>query len=114
MVGDLTRHRDFPALRGIHYLNTAAESVPPLCVREAIESYCEDKARGMAGREQHLARVEACREISARFLGLTPGEVSFCSCSSEAYNLLASVPQLSEQDQVVVTDLDLPPGPLHG
>jgi cysteine desulfurase / selenocysteine lyase len=110
MLTPESKHRDFPTLRGIHYLNTAAESIPPLCVRAAIETYYEDKARGMAGREQHFAQVEACREISARFLGLTPTEVSFCSCSSEAYNLLASALRLSAQDEVIVTDLDFPAG----
>jgi len=36
--------------------------------------------------------------------------VSFCSCSSEAYNLLASALQLGKEDEVVVTDLDFPAG----
>jgi selenocysteine lyase/cysteine desulfurase len=43
-------------------------------------------------------------------LGLQPSEVSFCSCSSEAYNLLASALQLGGGDEVVVTDLDFPAG----
>jgi selenocysteine lyase/cysteine desulfurase len=36
--------------------------------------------------------------------------VSFCSCSSEAYNLLASALNLGAGDEVVVTDLDFPAG----
>jgi selenocysteine lyase/cysteine desulfurase len=36
--------------------------------------------------------------------------VSFCSCSSEAYNLLASALNLTADDEVVVTDLDFPAG----
>jgi selenocysteine lyase/cysteine desulfurase len=43
-------------------------------------------------------------------LGLKSSEVSFCSCSSEAYNLLASALQLNARDEVVVTDLDFPAG----
>ena len=54
--------------------------------------------------------MEACREITARHLGLNTDEVSFCSCSSEAYNLLANALQLTPQDEVVVTDLDFPAG----
>ena len=92
------------------YLNTAAESVPPLCVAEAVARYMADKARGMRGREAHFAAVEACREVSARWVGLKPEEVSFCSCSSEAYNLLASALGLSAEDEVVVSDLDFPAG----
>lgn len=110
MLTAATRLRDFPSLHGISYLNTAAESIPPLAVHEALESYWQDKQRGMRGREGHFAAVEACREISARLLGLTPAEVSFCSCSSEAYNLLASALNLGAGDEVVVTDLDFPAG----
>jgi cysteine desulfurase/selenocysteine lyase len=64
----------------------------------------------MKGRDGHFAQVEACREISARMLELQTSEVSFCSCSSEAYNLLASALQLESKDEVVVTDLDFPAG----
>lgn len=110
MLTDSTRLRDFPSLSGIAYLNTAAESIPPLAVKEALESYWADKSLGMRGREGHFAAVENCREISAKMLGLTTDEVSFCSCSSEAYNLLASALHLGEKDEVVVTDLDFPAG----
>lgn len=102
--------RDFPSLNGISYLNTAAESVPPLCVGEAVEEYIRDKSLGMKGREPHFGRVEACREIVAEMIGLTPKEVAFCSCSSEAYNLLASALQLGEHDEVIITNLDFPAG----
>src|SRR5580658_1998553 len=110
MLTDLTRLRDFPTLSGITYLNTAAESIPPRCTGEAIETYWRDKLRGMKGRDGHFAQVEACREVSARMLALSASEVSFCSCSSEAYNLLASALQLGKEDEVVVTDLDFPAG----
>ncbi len=110
MLTDTTRLRDFPSLSGITYLNTAAESIPPLCVGEALQAYWHDKQLGMRGRDGHFAAVEACREISAKMLGLTTQEVSFCSCSSEAYNLLASALNLGAGDEVVVTDLDFPAG----
>jgi len=110
MLTESTRLRDFPTLSGITYLNTAAESIPPRCTGDAIHAYWEDKLRGMKGRDGHFAQVEACREVSARMLGLQTSEVSFCSCSSEAYNLLASALQLGSEDNVVVTDLDFPAG----
>jgi selenocysteine lyase/cysteine desulfurase len=101
---------DFPALEGITYLNTAAESIPPRCVGEAIAQYTHDKGLGMRGRVPHFAAVEACREISAKLVGLKTEEVSFCSCSSEAYNLLAGALNLGPDDEVVVSDLDFPAG----
>lgn len=110
MLTDSTRAADFPALHGIHYLNTAAESIPPLCVSEAVAEYMRHKALGMRGRDFHFPRVEECREITAKHLGLTTAEVSFCSCSSEAYNLLANALDLKPQDEVVITDLDFPAG----
>jgi cysteine desulfurase/selenocysteine lyase len=110
MLTESTRLRDFPALSGMTYLNTAAESIPPLCTGEAIQAYWRDKLRGMKGRDGHFAHVEACREVSARLLGLQPSEVSFCSCSSEAYNLLASALGLKAGDEVVISDLDFPAG----
>lgn len=110
MLTDATRQRDFPTLSDTTYLNTAAESISPRCVGTALQRYFDDKVRGMRGREQHFAEVEACREVSARMLRLTPSEVAFCSCSSEAYNLLASALSLRTDDEVVVTDLDFPAG----
>ncbi|HEY1048691.1 MAG TPA: aminotransferase class V-fold PLP-dependent enzyme, partial [Prosthecobacter sp.] len=110
MLTAASRSADFPPLQGIHYLNTAAESIPPVCVTEAVAEYMRHKGMGMRGRDFHFPRVEECREISAKMLGLATHEVSFCSCSSEAYNLLASALDLKPQDEVVVTDLDFPAG----
>ena len=90
MLSDMSRLADFPGLTGIHYLNTAAENIPPTCVGEALQAYWRDKQLGMQGRDAHFATFAACREIASRALCLAPEEVSFCSCSSEAYNLLSS------------------------
>lgn len=110
MLTPASRHRDFPALDSMTYLNTAAESIPPLCVGEALHTYWQDKLRGMKGRDAHFKQVEVCREIAARMTGFQPAEVSFCSCSSEAYNLLATALNLQSTDEVVVTNLDFPAG----
>lgn len=105
-----TRRQDFPSLQTMTYLNTAAECIPPTCVREALENYWLDKLQGMKGRDAHFARLEECRKIAARMLHLLPSEVSFCSCSSEAYNLLATALNLHSQDEIVINDLDFPSG----
>jgi len=110
MLTEAARLEDFPSISDVSYLNTAAESIPPICAGEAMAAYWRDKLHGMSGRAAHLAQVEACREISARMLGLDTTEVSFCSCSSEAYNLLASALQLRPIDEVVINDLDFPAG----
>ena len=110
MIDPQRRAQDFPSLTSKCYLNTAAESIPPVCVGEALQEYWRDKLLGMKGRDGHYARVEQCREIAARSLGLAPAEVAFCSCSAEAYNLLATAVELRPGDEVVISDLDFPSG----
>jgi len=110
MLTPESRLSDFPSLGEMTYLNTAAESIPPTCVHNALEEYWRDKTRGMRGRDQHFAKLEECREVAARAIGFNLNEVSFCSCSSEAYNLLAQAMKLGDRDEVVITDLDFPAG----
>lgn len=110
MLTPASRHADFPALAGQAYLNTAAECIPPRATLEAVQAYLADKCAGMNGREPHFARVEACRRTAARLVGLEPADVAFCSCASEAYNLLARGVGLEPGDEVIVSDLDFPAG----
>jgi len=110
MLTATDRLRDFPALAGQAYLNTAAESIPPTVVHEAVQEYVRDKCEGMNGRVSHFRRYDACREVASRMIGLTPAEVAFCSCSSEAYNLLATAIDPGAGDEIVVSDLDFPAG----
>lgn len=105
-----SRLADFPSLHGRTYLNTAAESLPPLPVRDALLAYWEHKSLGMKGRDFHFAELEAARVSAAGLLAREPDEVAFCSCSSEAFNLLASALDLKNGDEVVVTDLEFPSG----
>lgn len=110
MLTAKTRARDFPGLEQLTYLNTAAEGIPPACVGEALKDYWRDKLQGMKGRDAHFARLEECREIAARMIHRRPTEVSFCSSSAEAYNLLVTALNLQPRDEVVVNDLDFPSG----
>jgi selenocysteine lyase/cysteine desulfurase len=110
MLTEETRRRSFPSLEGLVYLNTAAEGIPPLAVREALDQYFQDKQMGMDGRDRHFQQWEEARRLTAAFFGLTSEEVGICSCSSEAYNLAALALQLREGDEVVINDLDFPAG----
>src|SRR5207244_379899 len=105
-----SRRRDFPSLDGKVYLNTAAEGIPPLAVKQALLQYFADKELGMDGRVPHAAQWQAAREATADFYGLTADEIGICSCSSEAYNLAALALQLQAGDEVVINDLDFPAG----
>lgn len=110
MMNSETIQRDFPSLVGKTYLNTAAEGIPPLAVSQALQQYFADKATGMDGREAHFRVEQEAKEITAFHLGLKPEEIGFCSCSAEAYNLLASALALESEDEVVINDLDFPSG----
>ena len=110
MLTEASRQRDFPSLSGMTYLNTAAEGIPPLSVRAALEQYFADKQRGMDGRDPHFAQLQATRALTAELYGLSTDEIAICSCSSEAYNLAALALRLREGDEVVINDLDFPAG----
>lgn len=110
MLDAESRHRDFPTLRDRTYLNSAAEGIPPLAVRDALNDYFRDKQLGMDGRKPHAAQWDAAKALVAEFYGLSPAEIGICSCSSEAYNLAAMALRLREGDEVVVNDLDFPAG----
>ena len=110
MLTPESRRRDFPTLDRMIYLNTAAEGIPPATIGQALQEYWRDKLEGMRGRDAHFARYEQCRVAAAHMVGLAPSEVSFCSCSSKAYNLLADAIEFKGKDEVVITDLDFPSG----
>ncbi len=110
MLTPETRHRDFPSLEGMAYLNTAAEGIPPRQAADALAEYLSDKQLGMDGRERHEARRGIARELAGRVLGLTADEVGLCSCSSEAFNLAALALRLRDGDEVIISDLEFPAG----
>lgn len=110
MIDTQSRERDFPSLKNMTYLNTAAEGIPPRVVGAALEQYARDKLLGMDGRAQHFAQLEAARSLTSELFGLTPTEVAICSCSSEAFNLAALALRLVDGDEVVINDLDYPAG----
>ena len=110
MLTDESRDRLFPSLRDMVYLNTAAEGIPPVGLLQALHEYQADKVRGMSGRDQLFEKFAAAQESAADLIGVGAEEVSFCSSTSEAYNLLASSIDFNPGDEVVITDLDFPAG----
>ncbi|QDV41225.1 Cysteine desulfurase [Stieleria neptunia] len=110
MLTESSRQHDFPGLTGKDYFNTAAEGIPPTAVLDALHTYGQDKLLGMDGRDKHAKVWSSAKDQIASAYGLSAGEVSLCSCSSEAYNLAAMALQLREGDEVVINDLDFPAG----
>ena len=110
MLTDATRQANFPSLMNMTYLNTAAEGIPPLSVVTALDQYAQDKLLGMEGRPLHEAQWQAAKALAARAYGLSPTEVGICSCTSEAYNLMALALRLEPGDEIIINDLDFPSG----
>ncbi|MGH7138350.1 MAG: aminotransferase class V-fold PLP-dependent enzyme [Pirellulales bacterium] len=110
MLSAESRERDFPSLKDITYLNTAAEGIPPRMVGQSLDQYFADKLRGMDGRDAHFAQWNVARELVGKAFGLSAAEVSICSSSSEAFNMAALALRLREGDEVVINDLDFPAG----
>ncbi len=110
MLTPESRRQQFPTLEQKVYLNSAAEGIPPLFVREALDEYFRDKQLGMDGRGPHFAALEETQTLVGEFYGLTADEIGICSCSSEAYNLAALALRLKAGDEVIINDLDFPAG----
>jgi selenocysteine lyase/cysteine desulfurase len=108
MLSPDSRQADFPCLRDMTYLNTAAEGIPPRCVLDALERYGRDKLLGMDGRPLHAKEWEGVRQGAAALMGLSAEEIGICSCSSEAFNLAALAMRFRAGDEVVINDLDFP------
>ena len=74
MLTDATRNRDFPSLADMTYLNTAAEGIPPIAVKDAVSRYMSDKRLGMDGRVAHHAALDAAKAALER-AGVEGGQI---------------------------------------
>lgn len=110
MIDNFARNLDFPELEQTVYLNTAAEGIPPVSCRDALLRYHDAKSEGMAGREKLFEEFSLAQKDTANLLGLTPEEISFCSSTSEAYNLLATSIDFSDGGEAVISNLEFPAG----
>jgi selenocysteine lyase/cysteine desulfurase len=110
MLTDEILQREFPELGERTYLNTAAEGIPPRSFRDALLRYADDKTNGMEGREALFAEFAACQESAGSLFGMSANEISFCSSTSEAYNLLSTAIDFGNDGEAVISNLDFPSG----
>ncbi len=110
MLTESTRHADFPSLDRMIYLNTAAEGIPPRAVNLALQQYAADKAQGMDGRPLHEAQWNDLRRIAGQMLGVSDHRIGICSSASEAFNLAAASLRVTDNDEVIINELDFPAG----
>lgn len=105
-----SRAIDFPSLTNITYLNSAAEGIPPVIVGKALQQYFADHQLGMDGRDAHFAQLDELKANIGSMYSLPADHTAICSCSSEAYNMLARAMNIQPGDEIVINDLDFPAG----
>jgi cysteine desulfurase/selenocysteine lyase len=102
---------DVPLVRTTIYLDTAAASLPPDSVLDAVRNYLTDTAHvGIylpVFRKQTYARVEAVRAQLAEFLNVDPAEVAFTKNATEAISIIANGINWKVGDEILVADTEM-------
>lgn len=99
----------FPVTRRYAYLNVAA--VAPLAdpVANAMIDYVNDlREHGAVHYLDWFTVFREARELSARLLGATPGEIAFVRNTSEGINIVSTGLGLGAGDSVVIVHGDFP------
>ena len=104
--------KDFPILNsGIIYMDTAATSLTPEPVLDAVLDYYRNYNANVGRGVHKLTQIasqkyeEAHRKV-AKFIGATPKELIFTKNTTEGINLVASGIGLKKGDKVVVSLLE--------
>ncbi len=107
--------KDFPQLHeGYTYLDTAAMSLKPEAVINAVDDYYRRLSvnvhRGFYESSIEATRLyEESREKVAEFIGATPEEIVFTRGTTASLNLVASAygnMVLGKQDEIITTELE--------
>jgi cysteine desulfurase/selenocysteine lyase len=101
----------FPAIKGWHYLDSAATAQKPQVVIDAItEAYARDYAtvhRGVYERSAAMtASYENSRAAASKLIGGQPNELIFTRGATEAINLVARTLPKNGRTRVLVSQLE--------
>ncbi len=103
----------FDARPGLVYLDSAATSLTPAPIIDAVAGYYRELSanvgRGLyATAEETTVRFEEVREHTARFLSVRADEIVFTRSTTEGINLLAYILEdhIKAGDNIVVTALE--------
>ena len=102
---------DFPILKDITYLDSAATTQKPIQVIDAISNYYKTSNanvhRGLYTLAQKATMAfEDARQVVATFINTTPEHIVFTKGTTESLNLLASSLNLQEGDEVLLTEME--------
>ena len=101
----------FPAIKGWHYLDSAATAQKPQAVIDAItDAYSRDYAtvhRGVYERSASMTEsYEAARAASSRLIGGKPNELVFTRGATEAINFVARALPKQGRGRVLLSQLE--------
>ena len=94
-------YRDFPATQELTYLDVAARSVFPRCVRETLDRHLDHRMLAGADKPRLFALVEETRRRFAALVQADPDEVTFTKNVSEGLNMVATGLDWRPGDNVV-------------
>lgn len=95
-------YRDFPAAEELTYLDVAARSVFPQCVREALDRHLDHRMRVGADKQKLFALIEETRRCFATLVQADPEEITFTKNVSEGLNMVATGLDWRPGDNVVL------------
>ena len=95
-------YRDFPATSRWTYMDVAARSVWPSCVRQAIDRYLDDRMVNGGDKARMFEMIEETRRRFAGLVNADPDEIAFTKNISEGLNIVANSAGLQAGDNVVL------------
>jgi selenocysteine lyase/cysteine desulfurase len=110
MVADFKALRSrFPVLERKTYLNSGSYCALADTVKEAINSYMDDRLLVGANWDVWVMKNEAVRSLMAEVLRAQPDEIAITASASAGINALASAFDFSQRrNKVVVSDFEFP------
>ena len=101
--------RRFPVLKRKTYLNSGSYCALADTVRDAINSYMDERLAVGANWDVWVMKSESVRALMAQLLGVTSDEVAITASASAGINALASALDFSgSRNKVVVSDFEFP------
>jgi len=99
---------DFPVLKEVIYLDSAATSQKPIQVVEAMDEYfrgyCGNYGRGAHRLSRRTTeKYEDAREAVAEFFGVKPGHTVFTRNATESINMVACGLDWKKGDHIITT-----------
>jgi selenocysteine lyase/cysteine desulfurase len=102
------RHR-FPLLQHKTYLNSGSYCALADTVRDAFNSYMDDRLAVGANWDVWVGKNEAVRAAMARVLRVTPDEIAVTASASAGINALASALDFTgPRKKVIISDFEFP------